>query len=110
MDTDKERQPTTSKRYTKAEIEKAIEDGRGITGRIAAILNCGWMEVTRYLAAHPKQGQLARQMREQIVDKAEEKMEEALSSPDGKTSLEAAKFILKTIGKGRGWTDSPQVV
>ena len=56
MDTDKERQPTISKRYTKAEIEKAIEDGRGINGRIAAILNCGWMEVTRYLASHPKIG------------------------------------------------------
>ena len=37
-------------------------------------------------------------------------MWQLLDSIDAKLRLDAAKFILKTLGKTKGWSESPQVV
>lgn len=45
-----------------------------------------------------------------LVDEAEEQISQLLNSTDSKIRLDTAKFILKTLGKTRGWGESPQVV
>lgn len=59
---------------------------------------------------HKKHRELSEKLREEIVDIAEDTMWQLLDSIDAKLRLDAAKFILKTLGKTRGWSESPQVV
>lgn len=59
---------------------------------------------------HKKHRELSEKLREEIVDIAEDTMWQLLDSTDAKLRLDAAKFILKTLGKTRGWSESPQVV
>lgn len=53
---------------------------------------------------------LADELRMALVDEAEEQVSQLLNSTDSKIRLDTAKFILKTLGKTKGWSESPQVV
>ena len=53
---------------------------------------------------------LAVELRMALVDEAEEQVSQLLNSTDAKIRLDTAKFILKTLGKTKGWSESPQVV
>jgi hypothetical protein len=59
---------------------------------------------------HKDHFKLAESLRMALVDEAEEQISQLLNSTDSKIRLDTAKFILKTLGKTRGWGESPQVV
>lgn len=62
-----------------------------------------------YYTSHPKAAKLAQEARMRLVDKAEARLDEALDSLDERTRVEVAKYITKTIGKSRGWSDIPAI-
>lgn len=41
----------------------------------------------------------------QLVDEAEEEIAQLLNSTSADIRKDVAKFILKTLGKSRGWTE-----
>ena len=59
---------------------------------------------------HKDHAKLADELRMALVDEAEEQVSQLLNSTDSKIRLDTAKFILKTLGKTKGWSESPQVV
>ena len=59
---------------------------------------------------HKDHAKLADELRMALVDEAEEQVSQLLNSTDAKIRLDTAKFILKTLGKTKGWSESPQVV
>ena len=59
---------------------------------------------------HKDHVKLADELRMALVDEAEEQVTQLLNSTDAKIRLDTAKFILKTLGKTKGWSESPQVV
>lgn len=57
---------------------------------------------------HRDHDQLAEQLRMALVDEAEQQISDLLHSQNEDVRKDAAKFILKTLGKSRGWTEQPQ--
>lgn len=98
-----------SKRYKKDEIVLAIGQCRGVYKDICSTLGCTRGELQHYLNIHSEIKPLLQDAREEIVDDAEKVLLEKLNSNNEQVSQRAAEFILKNLGKKRGYTDQPQV-
>lgn len=104
-----EKKEKLSKRYTKSEIILAIGKCHGVYKDICTTLDCSHSQLTNYLNIHSELRPLLQDAREEIIDEAEKVMLEKLHSENDKVSIKAAEFILKSLGKKRGYTDQPQV-
>lgn len=95
-----------SKRYTAREVARAIEKSHGITSSICALLDCSRNQLAVYFKHRPEMKTLQEEARQEIVDKAETRITELLSSQDDEIALKAAEFVLRRIGSKRGWGDT----
>ena len=98
-----------SKRFTKEQINEAVENAHGLTAAICALLDCTTKQWSHWIARHPDTRELCDKCRDLMVDEAEEVMQKALHSPDEKLRIQAAEFILKRLGAKRGWSDQPLI-
>lgn len=105
-----DRMLSLKERYTKKEIEEAIVKCNGRYAPLVCMLNCSYDQLRVWMTHHKDHVKLADELRMALVDEAEEQVSQLLNSTDAKIRLDTAKFILKTLGKTRGWSESPQVV
>ena len=105
-----DRMLSLKERYTKKEIEEAIVKCNGRYAPLVSMLNCSYDQLRVWMTHHKDHFKLAESLRMALVDEAEEQISQLLNSTDSKIRLDTAKFILKTLGKTRGWGESPQVV
>ena len=108
MSEEKKKEKLT-KRHSKDEIILAIGQCRGVYKDICATLDCTRGELQHYLNIHSEIKPLLQDAREDIVDEAEKVLYDKLHSDNEQVAQRAAEFILKSLGKKRGYTDQPQV-
>lgn len=101
------RMPSLKERYSKKEVEQAIVKCNGRWAAIQAMLNCSYYQLQVWMEHHKDHRELSDRLRLAVVDEAEEQLYSLLHSPDSSTRLDVAKFILKTLGRSRGWTEQP---
>lgn len=86
----------------------------GNLSRASKILDAEYGSLVSYVTKDVDLSNLYINLRQQLVDAAEDYVAALLNDPevDARTKLDLAKFILKTQGKTRGWSDanSPQIV
>lgn len=102
-----DRMPSIAERYTKKQVEETIEKCHGRWPLIASTLNCSYPQLRVWMANHKDHDILARSLREELVDQAEEAMWQLVNSNDIDVRKQIAMFILKTLGKSRGWNEAP---
>ena len=94
-----------NQRYTAAEVIKAIQDTAGIKTAAAKKLGCDVDTVDRYCNRYPSVADAVKQARSGIVDMAESVLIQKLNRKE----WDAAKFVLTTLGKDRGWGNTIDV-
>lgn len=92
-----------AKRFTKKEIADIVEKASGMTHDILALLDCTRSQWQSYLEKHPDVKEICERSREAVVDRAEARMLQAVNSENEVLAEKASEFVLKTLGKGRGW-------
>jgi len=92
-------------RISKKRVKKAVEGSGGIVTIIARRLNRSRQQVYTYLEKYPDLKELVEEEREKIVDIAESKLIEKLKE----NKDWAISFVLKTLGKKRGYTEKVEV-
>ena len=95
-----------SKRYAKGEIRDAVWKCSGNLSLVAKALSCTRREVMSYFEKQPDLLSEARRAREAVVDRAEEVLHGLLLSESEAIREKTAEFILKTIGRDRGYDTS----
>ena len=103
-----DRMPSIKERYSKKQVEDAIVRCSGRWAAVVNALNCSYAQLRVWMDSHPDHKKLAEGLREAIVDEAENEAWEQLRSPDPEIRREMAKFVLKTLGKSRGWGEGVQ--
>lgn len=86
-------------RYTAQQVSDALLDTAGIKSAAARKLGCTHQTVDNYIARYPTVAAAYEQARASIVDKAESVLLQKLN----RNEWDAAKFVLTTLGKDRGW-------
>lgn len=102
LDTRDVNQPL-SKRFTKKEIRELICKLFGNTSDICKALDCTRSQLLAYLDKQPDLKQDMKDAREAVVDKAEKVMTSLLDSQNEQIKQKTAEFLLKTLGRGRGY-------
>jgi hypothetical protein len=87
------------------EVVEAIQKAGGIISATARILGCSRSTVENYIKRHPEVAEAVRAEREKMIDLAEGVLISKLRDND----LNAAKFVLNTLGKKRGYSERPQI-
>jgi len=85
--------------FTPEEVAAAISENHGVIAGAARSLGCSRDTVERYVDRHAVVRAAFNEARELIVDMAEAVVIKRLGEGD----LGAAKFVLSTIGRDRGW-------
>ena len=96
-----------AKRFTHKEIIDIVEKTSGMTHDILALLDCTRSQWQSYLEKHPDVKELCKSSREAVVDRAEARMLQAVNSDNEMLAEKASEFVLKTLGKSRGWGQDP---
>ena len=104
-----EKKEKLTKRHSKDEIVLAIGQCRGVLKDICSTLDCTRGELQHYINIHSEIKPLLQDAREDIIDEAEKVLLEKLHSDNDQVAQRAAEFILKSLGKKRGYADQPQV-
>ena len=102
LDTRDVNQPL-AKRFTHKEIIDIVEKASGMTHDILALLDCTRSQWQSYLEKHPDVKEICKSSREAVVDRAEARMLQAVNSGNEMLAEKASEFVLKTLGKSRGW-------
>jgi len=89
----------SKQRYSVAQVVDAIRDAHGIKADAARSLGCDWTTVHRYAQRHPTVQDALEEARESLIDKAESGLLNKLEAEE----WGAIKFVLTTLGKGRGY-------
>ena len=97
-------------RYTKKQIEEAIVKCDGRLAAVVRALDCSYRQLNVWLEHHRDHAELARKLRFALVDEAEDQIWQALHSSDPVVRQKTAEFILKTLGRERGWGEACQAV
>lgn len=91
------------KEYKTEELLKAIDGSNGNMSIIADRLKCSWATARQYVSYDDLARKRFEGETEMMLDKAERIINDNLDSPDIKTRLETAKWLLSVKGKGRGY-------
>lgn len=94
-----------TKGYTKKQVLTALKDSYGIISIVAERLNCAWATANRFVHLWPLTEKAYKQETEIILDYAESAIFKAVERGD----TSAAKWILSTRGKSRGYTDRVEI-
>lgn len=92
-----------AKRFTKKEIRELISKLFGNTSELCKALDCTRSQLLAYLDKQPDLKQDMKDAREAVVDKAEKVMTSLLDSNNEQIQQKTAEFLLKTLGRGRGY-------
>lgn len=95
--------PSIAQRYTEEEVARAVQSSNGLVTKILTFLDCTYHQWRVYIAEHRKIAELADDCKRELVERAEDTVDSMLTCEDAKLRLEAAKFVLSTLGKSRGW-------
>ena len=99
-----EKEPTSFRQYTTEEIIKAIIKADGLVSVAARILKCG--RATIYARrAEPAIAEAIEQARYYAIDNAEEALHDLVEAREPA----AVFFMLKTLGKSRGYIERQEV-
>ena len=102
LDTRDVNQPL-AKRFTKKEMRELICKLFGNTSELCKALDCTRSQLLAYLEKQPALKQDMKDAREAVVDKAEKVMTSLLDSQNEQIKQKTAEFLLKTLGRGRGY-------
>ena len=102
LDTRDVNQPL-AKRFTKKEMRELIFKLFGNTSELCKALDCTRSQLLAYLEKQPDLKQDMKDAREAVVDKAEKVMTSLLDSQNEQIQQKTAEFLLKTLGRGRGY-------
>ena len=91
------------KRFTKQEIRQLIFKLFGNTSQLCKTLDCTRSQLTSYLEKQQDLKQDMKDAKEAVVDKAEQVMTSLLDSSNEQIQQKTAEFLLKTLGKSRGY-------
>jgi len=92
-------------RFSAAEVIAAIRAGGGIKTAAAKRLGCDVDTLDNYCSRYPMVDAAYRQARAGVVDAAESILLQRLAAGE----WDAAKFVLTTLGRDRGWGNSVDV-
>ncbi len=93
------------KTYTQADILDAIKGSGSIVSTVAKRLKCEWITAKRYIEKWESTKQAFSDESETILDLAESTLYTAIKAGD----VQAAKWVLSTKGKTRGFTERHEV-
>jgi hypothetical protein len=85
--------------WTTADMADAIRETAGIKTAAARRLGCHVMTIDRYIERYPTVAAAYTEARAGIVDMAESVLVRRLNAGE----WDAAKFVLTTLGRDRGW-------
>lgn len=93
----------------KAKFKQAIWQSFGNMSALARLLGVNYTSLRSYFKDHKDLADLMEEARSRLIDQAEEYIASCLSDEglDRRSKIDLAKFILKTQGKSRGWTEGP---
>jgi transposase-like protein len=94
-----------TERYTAEQVVEALKQHDGIISDSASALGCTQQTIRNYRKRYASVAQAIHDGRESLVDQAEGVICKSLDSENENTALRAAMFILKTMGKRRGWVE-----
>ena len=106
LDTRDVNQPL-AKRFTKEDMRDLICKLFGNTSELCKALDCTRSQLLAYLDKQPDLKQDMKDAREAVVDKAEQVMTSLLDSQNEQMQQKTAEFLLKTLGRGRGYDSGP---
>ena len=95
--------PAIKKRYSYDEVVDVIQKSEGVRTTICKLLDCSQTQLRNYLEEHQELKQVMLDAREAVVDKAEKVMTSLLDSQNEQIQQKTAEYILKSLGKSRGW-------
>jgi hypothetical protein len=88
-----------TEKMTPAAVAEALRRTRGIKAAAAQLLQCDRSTVLNYCKRYATVQQAADEARETLIDVAEGKLVQRVDAGD----WDAVRFVLVTIGKGRGY-------
>lgn len=91
---------------TYGEVEEAIWHSNGLITRVSAQLNLSVVHVKRIFQKYSTLGRLFEEFREAILDEVETHLMTRIRE---KNDVTAMIFLLKCLGKNRGWIDNNNV-
>lgn len=94
-----------TEKYTTGEVIDALAEARGIKSRAAESLGCDRRTVDNYIDRHPTVARAYAELREALVDNAEE----GLSALLQEKYWPAIRYTLATLGKDRGYVERQEV-
>lgn len=97
--------PATRHKYTQENILEAIKDSGAIVSTVARRLGCEWITAKRYIEKWESTRQAFSDEQETILDMAEGTLFNAIKEKD----VQAAKWILATKGKKRGYSEKQEI-
>jgi hypothetical protein len=92
-------------KYTVKQVERALKQSNGRMTDAARRLGCPAQRVYEYLKRFPALVEIRDECREALIDKAEDKLEQAVDAGN----MGAVYFTLSTLGKNRGFTQRTEV-
>ena len=98
-------QMSEMKKYTPDEVLAAIKGSHAIMTVIAARLGCVWHTAESYCRKWEVTKQALEDEKEEILDTAESVLYNAIQAND----TQAAKWILATKGKNRGYSERQEI-
>ena len=92
-------------KYSIEQVAKALWDCGGIVNQTCKKLRCEYGTVLEYLKKYPELQEVREQAGEARIDTAEAVLDKHVRA----NSLDATKFLLKTQGKKRGYSERTEV-
>ena len=92
-------------RYTADEMIGAIQKARGLLSVTANRLGCTRQKVENYVNRYPTVARAVVEEREKLIDVAEAKLFEQIQEGE----QWAVQFVLKTLGKRRGYVERQEI-
>jgi hypothetical protein len=96
-------------KFTVAQVAEALRLSAGIHVVAASKLKCSRHTIARMVAKYAKLQRVQAELDAEILDLGEGVLVKALKSDDPRVSLDAAKFLLKTKGKIRGYVERQEL-
>ena len=91
--------------YTKKQVLEAIKNSHGIVSTIADKLKCAWHTADTYVKKWDETLKAYEDEGEKYIDSAESVINKALKNDD----VQAAKYVLSTKGKKRGYNEKQEI-
>jgi hypothetical protein len=94
-----------SKRYTPKQVIEALHECKGMMYLTAQRLGCDPDTVQNYCKRYPRVMAVKKSYQGRLVDTAELKLWQAVNNGD----LHAAMFVLRTLGRDRGYGEKTEI-